>query len=142
MKKIKATTNDFCTFCKEESETIQHVFANCKHIVPLWCKLSMHILQNTGKRIVFHVYNILFGETSFSKDNKIVNFIILYTKQYIYLCLKQKRIPTLCELIHFLKFKYKIEKYAYIQKLQHSTFEKWWSTWKDMFISDQEGQSI
>ena len=90
----------------------------------------MHISQNTGNRIVFHVYNILFGETSFCKDNKIVNFIILYTKQYI------------CELIHFLKFKYKIEKYASIQKLQHSTFEKWWSTWKDMFISDQEGQSI
>ena len=99
----------------------------------------MHILRNTGKRIVFHIYNILFGETSLSK---IVNFIILYTKQYIYLCLKQNRIPTLCELIHFLKFIYKIEKYASIQKLQHSNFEKWWSTCKDMFISDQEGQSI
>ena len=32
----------------------------------------------------------------------------------------------------FLKFKYKIEKYVSIQKLQHSTFEKWWSTWKDI----------
>ena len=85
-----------------------------KHILPLWSKLSMHILRNTVKRIVFHVYNILFGETSFCKDNKIVKFIILYTKQYIYLCLKQKRIPTLCELIHILKFKYQIEKYVSI----------------------------
>ena len=50
----------------------------------------MHILRNTGKRIVFHVYNVLFGETSFCKDNKIVNFIILHTKQYIYFSLKQK----------------------------------------------------
>ena len=109
----------------------------------------MHLLRNTGKRIVFHVYNILFSETSFCKDNKIVTFIIFIykTMNLLYLCLKQKRIPTLCELIHFLKFKYKIEihflkfkykieKYASIQKLQHSTFEKWWSTWKDMFISD------
>ena len=42
----------------------------------------------------------------------------------------------------FLKFKYKIEKYASFQILQHSTFENWWSTWKDMFLSDQEGQNI
>ena len=34
----------------------------------------MHILQNTGKRIVFHVYNILNGETSFSKDKKNCEF--------------------------------------------------------------------
>ena len=92
-------------------------------------------------KIVSHAYNILFGETSFCKDYNIVNFIILYTKQYIYLYLKQKRIPTLCQLMHFLKFKYKIEKYASIQKLQHSLFEKWWSTWKYLFISDPEGQS-
>ena len=50
----------------------------------------MYILRNTGKRIVFHVYYVLFGETSFCKDNKIVNFIILHTKQYIYFSLKQK----------------------------------------------------
>ena len=31
-----------------------------------------------------HVYNILYSETSFCKDNKIVNFIILYTKQWTY----------------------------------------------------------
>ena len=39
----------------------------------------MHILRNTGKRIFFHIYDILFGETSLCKDNKIVNFIILYS---------------------------------------------------------------
>ena len=67
--------------------------------------LTLTAGQNTGKRIVFHVYNNIFGETSYSKDNKIVNFIILYTKHYIYLCLKQKRIPTLCELIHIHDWK-------------------------------------
>ena len=51
----------------------------------------MHILRNTGKRIVFHVYNVPFRETSFCNDNKIVNFTFLYINQYIYLCLKQKK---------------------------------------------------
>ena len=76
----------------------------------------MHILRNTGKRIIFHVHNVLFVETSFSKDNKIVDLIILYTKQYIYLCLKQKKFPIFYERIHFLKFEYKIEKKCIIPK--------------------------
>ena len=142
MKKIKATTDDCCTFCKNEYETIQPVFVNCKHILPLWSKLSMHILRNTVKRIVFHVYNILFGETSFCKDNKIVNFIILYTKQCIYLCLKQKNYTLCVSLYIFWSLKTRLKKYASIRKLQYSTYEKWLSTWKDMFIYYQEGQSI
>ena len=52
------------TFCKKESEIIQHVFVNCMHILPLWSKLGMHILRNTEK-----VYNILFGEICFCKGN-------------------------------------------------------------------------
>ena len=59
----------------------------------------MHIYRNTQIRIVCHVYNVLFGEMSVSKDNKIENLIILYTKKYIYLCLKQEKFP-FHELIH------------------------------------------
>ena len=40
------------------------------------------------------------------------------------------------ELIQHLKFKYRIEKYASFQKLQRSIFEKWWSSWKDIFMVD------
>ena len=41
----------------------------------------MHILRNTGKNIVFRVYNVLFCETSFSKDKKnieLYHFIDIY----------------------------------------------------------------
>ena len=31
----------------------------------------MHILRNTGKRIVFPVYNVLIGEISFEKITKL-----------------------------------------------------------------------
>ena len=68
-----------------------------------------------------------------------MNLFILYIKQYIYLRLKQNRISTLCE---FIQFKCKIEKYASIQKVPHSIFENWLSTWKDKFISDPEGQNV
>ena len=68
-----------------------------------------------------------------------------YIPNNTFICVWNKKEYQLCVSLYIfwsLRFKYKIEKYAYIQKLQHSTFEKWWSTWKDMFIPDQEGQSI
>ena len=46
---IIASTDDCCTFCREEIKTIKHVIVNCKHILPLWKNLSMLILRNTGK---------------------------------------------------------------------------------------------
>ena len=56
--------------------------------------------------------------------------------------MKQKEILTFHALIHFLKFIYKIEKYASVNKLQHSIFEKWWSPWKDIFMFDLEGHGV
>ena len=66
LKKIKAITDDCCNFCKEKSETIQHVFLfvclkfivplenqhvfiSCMHSLPVWSKLSMHILETLEK---------------------------------------------------------------------------------------------
>lgn len=133
LKKIKIITNDCCTFCKEEIETIQHVFFSCTNVLPLWNDLSMSIYRKTTKRVGFNVINILFGENSLSVDNKPVNFIILYTKQFIYICLKQNKIPNYVDLLYYLSFKYKIEKYASVQKFQLRKFEKCWSQWEDLF---------
>ena len=86
MKKIKTITDDCCNFCKEESETIQHLFVNCRQIlVSLWNKLSLHILRNTGKRIVFHVYNVLLRQRKqnceFYHIYKIIHLFMFETKR-------------------------------------------------------------
>ena len=100
---------------------IQHVFVNCKHICTIVEKTQYaHFKKHRKKNCFFFIFIMFYlVKLLFLKMTKNVTFSILYTKQYIYLCLKQKRIPTFCELIHFLKFKWKIKKYASIQKLQH-----------------------
>ena len=76
--------------------------------------------------------------------------IILYTKQYIYLCLQQEKNP-FYELIHSLNLQdwkyyiiYIIYKIALVQKLQHSNLGKWLPPWKDIrvFMFDLEGQGF
>ena len=78
LKKINVISYDVCTFCKENVETIQHVFMTCSEILPIWNNLSMYIYRKTSNRVGFNVKNVLFGELPFSGYNKVVNFIILY----------------------------------------------------------------
>lgn len=49
----------------------------------------------TTNRIGFNITNVIVGEMPLNQGNKVVNFIILYTKQYIFNCLTQKKIPHL-----------------------------------------------
>lgn len=49
----------------------------------------MHNYQSTSPRIGFNVIKILLGEVPLSKDNKDVNFIILYVMQYLFMSKKR-----------------------------------------------------
>lgn len=131
LKKIRITASDCCTFCNDMPETIQHVFANCKKIQPLWNALSILIYEKCYKNVSFDVCNVLFGVYPLDWENRILNFVILYTKQYIFSCLKQNKTPNFFGLLHYLNQRYKIEKYIYIQKSEIEEFEKAWSPWND-----------
>jgi hypothetical protein len=70
----------------------------------------MHIYhQSTAKRIGFNVVSVLLGEIPLPKGNRIVNFHILYTKRYIFLCLKKGKMPRLMELLFYLRTVNKIK---------------------------------
>lgn len=133
LKKINVISYDVCAFCKENVETIQHVFMTCSEILPIWNNLSMYIYRKTSNRVGFNVKNVLFGELSFCGYNKVVNFIILYSKQYIFNCSKQDKKPDIVGMLHHLSFKYKVEKYIAIKSCEITKFNKLWLNWKNIF---------
>lgn len=55
--------------------------------------LSILIYEKCNKNVSFDVCNVLFGVYPLVWENRILNFVILYTKQYIFLCLKQSKTP-------------------------------------------------
>ena len=48
LKKINITSSDSCTFCNENSETIQHVLLIVR---PLWNALSTRVYENALKEL-------------------------------------------------------------------------------------------
>ena len=107
LHKIKIATCDLCTFCNLETESIAHVFFHCSRILPLWESLSMYTYNATSERIVFNISNVIFGEKP--SGDIAINFIVLNTKQFIFRCLKQSKLPTFHGLLIHLKFKYNVE---------------------------------
>ena len=72
----------------------------------------------------------MLGDLPLSKHNKIVNLIILWTKEFLFLCLMQKKIPVFTALLCRIRIKYKVEKHISIQKNKTSSFSTMWSVWK------------
>lgn len=85
------------------------------------------------KKVDDNVNNVLFGENYLNVDYRPVNLIILYTKPFIFIYLNQNKIPNYADLLHHMSFKYKIEKYASVEKIQHRKFEKCCSQWEFFF---------
>lgn len=105
----------------------------CEKILPLWRDFSLHIYTTTSNRVGFNVINIILGDTPLNGNNKIINFIILCCKQYIFSCLLQSRIPNLCGLLCHLRMKYYIERCVAIHNSKLSIFDNQWSLWKNIF---------
>ena len=133
LKKINLVSSDSCTFCKQDVETIQHIFIDCEKIMSLWSSFSLHIYVKTKERVGFNLQNVLFGDLPLTRRNKVLNFLILYTKQYIFSSLKQNKLPNIYGLLSHLKFKFNIEKHIAIQNCDVCRFEKLWSLWKNIF---------
>ena len=80
--------DNLCTFCKEEKETILHIFCECRHTLALWKRVAYMLRDNYGDvDIELSPKSIITGNISKLKVSK---FICLLTKQFRYKqrCLK------------------------------------------------------
>jgi exonuclease III len=133
LKKIHVKSTDICNLCKTETETLQHIFVSCSEVLTLWSALSLHIYRTTSKRVGFNFRNIILGELPLSKDNRNINFIILYTKQYIFNSSLQCKAINILGLLNHLKAKYNIERCISIYNSNQLLFEKQWNLWNNIF---------
>ena len=73
---------------------------------------------------------VIFGEVPFSYQSLVINFIILYAKQYIFSCFKCGKLPNLIGFINFLKMNYNVEKYISVKNSTVDKFNSFWEQWK------------
>ena len=86
LSKIKMTDSPQCTFCKNETESLEHLFYNCEMTRSFWVTLRSWLVEYNINLKPSSVFNVLFGIFNAGEDFVIVNHLILEAKFYIYRC--------------------------------------------------------
>ena len=121
-----------CSFCGAHSETIIHLFWECRFVQRFWNDFSFMI----NKKCV-HSHNfkftenlIIFGKCNATHTDKICDLIILIAKFYIYRCKVQNKSLNINIFIKELYRRYQIEKS--ISK-DSNLFKNNWTQYETLF---------
>ena len=124
--KINKLDSPSCYFCKNDPETLPHLFGDCNIVSPLWKKLSDFINRCSEQTFQFSVFNYLFGINFGSKHEKCINGLFLCFKFYMYICKFQQSNPDLKAFLSFVNLKKNVEyKIAEKSNTLPLHFKKW-----------------
>ena len=109
--KIAIKDNDLCTFCQEETDTLLHLFWQCKVTSLFWGTFfqwlqSCSLIQK-GSHLVMTTALGLKPDSSNTKLQ--INFSCLMSRYYIWKCKLRDEIPNLPQFFRLLKKTYEIE---------------------------------
>ena len=131
--KLKIVDSNTCGICDNSVETIQHLFIQCSNVQTLWSSILEWIKEKINQNYVLGEANKLFGYLVQDQNFLPMNFILILTREYIFLCAKQKQLPKMDHLKIILKKRYYEQKYILIINSKENSFEESWSLWKPLF---------
>ena len=80
LKHFNIRTDNLCTFCLTETETVSHLFVDCKYVICLWNQV---IDSFSNLTITRDAKSIIFNNVT-NNAKHLENFIVLLVKHYIY----------------------------------------------------------
>ena len=80
--KMGFRTNDLCSFCKSESESLNHLFFYCPYSKHFWNDLEIYWCSVSSKRIRLSLQNVLIGIIAENADplHLLLNYFIMIGK--------------------------------------------------------------
>ena len=120
MCKIK--NSPLCSVCKNETETIKHLFFYCPYVSNIWSQIGDWILQKTNHNIDFNAQVVLFGRKG--NHNKILNLIILLIKYVIFQKTRTEQNFSIEDIKRYISSYYQMERKLFTLKSQLNVFQK------------------
>ena len=123
-----------CTFCGAHVENIDHLIWECVHVQKFWNDLNVVLKEKCSHcdNLTFTKPLILFGISHNIITDKIIDFIILLAKRYIYSCKWNGSIPNIRVFQHKLKDRYETEKYSQTLLGNRPKFIENWMPYRDI----------
>merc|ERR1712074_340439 len=127
--KIKITDSNLCTFCREEIETLVHLFTSCKHVKSFWKEVTSWF-----SRIVSMDINLNDNEIILIKNMKsyyhFTNLLTFFGKNHIYTRRLNNSHPNFYNFLKEIKSYYKVEKSIFLRNHKNQTLDTRWGAIK------------
>ena len=81
LKKMNLTDSDKCLYCKEYTETIEHIYLECTNSISIWNSLITWVRSIYDNHFIISDYENLFGGPT---NKSITNMIAISVKDVIY----------------------------------------------------------
>ena len=124
--KINRHEDGKCNFCKEYTETILHLFVQCKNVQKFWSELKTNMQQILGIDLAIDPSTIILGKL-------IANTVYLAAKLYIFRKSKSNQIINYANFLNFLKKVYLEQEYVAKLELKTLKFSKTWGNFVQIF---------
>ena len=123
LHRIRKIDENQCSYCASQSETIVYLFTECEKVTRIWQQLRTWMYLRTNLNFDIDCKPTIF---SCQNKNKLLSYISVLAKQYIY---KNKFVNNELNLdvfISLMKKKFQCEKYiAFINNNMGKFFSKW-----------------
>ena len=133
LNKIKVRNCKLCRLCRQKTETIDHLFAECCKVTDLYknienwinLKLNLKVEINRMMKILGHVLQDL--------NFWPLNFILLVTRYYIFEQAVNEKPLNIYRLQNIIKYKYLEQECLSVCNSTSTAFRKSWHMWKSLF---------
>ena len=125
LHKIGYISDNLCSFCKRESETIQHLFYNCSYSITFWKDFELYYLSLTKQQIHLELRDILIGVLT--PECPLLNYLLLIGKIYLWGCRRNNELPNIGGYKFKVSLKYDTEKFICTKNNTLDIFKKTWT---------------
>ena len=119
---IRQDTDDKCSFCKSEPETLHHLLFNCVYSRLFWKDFEFYFYSLSKEFVHLSLQDVLIGITT--SECPLLNYFLLIAKLYLWDCRRSQILPNLVGFKINIKIKFETEKYICTKNKTLDKFRK------------------
>ena len=117
-------TDDKCSFCKTQPETLLHLLFNCVYSKLFWKDFEFYFYSLSKEFVHLSLQDVIIGIITW--ECPLLNYFLVIAKLYIWDCRRSQILPSLAGFKIKIKIKFETEKYICTKNKTLDQFSKKW----------------
>ena len=135
LHRCRLVESPLCNFCRQEPETLQHLFWTCEIVNQFWEALTLLIQDKCPHthHLRFEEKLILFGKSENVWTDKGLDMLIIWSKFFVYKAKLAKTQPRIQACMQTLNLRWMMERYISTVNGSQTKFDRIWSPYLPLF---------